>query len=164
MGCFTKIQTLSLTNQNKQLYLLLSHCLSCFHSRFTFIRFTFRSKDKLKLWAQNNPAVYAPLNPNKQTNKLKLSLDRASAERKTAALIGRKPACFPWFRPLASHTGGVVFVVWPLFWYGLRPLFRSPLARQTAVRIGLTCSERAPSRLKGGAMTPCPPPPLWIRH
>ena len=51
---------LSLTNQNKQLYLPQSHCLFCFHSRFTFIRSTLGSKDKLKL-----------------------SLGRASAERKS---------------------------------------------------------------------------------
>ena len=51
---------LSLTNQNKQLYLPQSHCLFCFHSRFTFIRSTLGSKDKMKL-----------------------SLGRASAERKS---------------------------------------------------------------------------------
>ena len=116
---------LSSNIQNKQLYLPQSHCLSCFHSRFTFIRSTFRSKDKLKL-----------------------SLGRASAERKTAVLIGRKPSCFRRFRLRASQRAerdrGAVprrVVFWvlthpghcPLSWYGLRSPFRSPLARQTAV-------------------------------
>ena len=57
---------LSSNIQNKQLYLPQSHRLFCFHSRFTFIRSTLGSKDKMKL-----------------------SLGRASTERKS----GRSDPC-----------------------------------------------------------------------
>ena len=74
---------LSLTNQNKQLYL---------PNHIVFLVFTHASRS------------YA-LRSTEKINQIYLWVG-ASAGRQAAAPFGRKPACFRRFRPPASHTRG----------------------------------------------------------